>query len=257
VTVDLASGAPAGEAGEGDSLVSVESVSGGSAGDTLRGTDGFNSLTGRDGDDTLDGRGGGDGLFSGDGDDTVIGGAGDDDIETGAGDDTIRLENPPGTYDRIVVCDDGDDSVGDLVEPFPSVGLDCERLNIGGGIVVPVAPKRVTSTYIQMSIPCPAAYRDSNGVCAGKLQVEPRLAFKRSATTRYRQRYGATAFRFTTGSARILVRLNAAGRKEIAKSVARMQFTLRLTETATGQVRELAWTETMSRFYMRRLGILR
>lgn len=256
VTVDLAAGTPAGEAGEGDSLVSIESVGGGTAGDTLRGTDGFNQLNGDMGDDTLDGRGGNDSLFSGDGDDTVIGGAGDDDIEAGKGDDTIRLENPAGTYDRIVSCAEGDDSVGDLVEAFPGVGLDCEQLNIGGGVVVPVAPRRVTSTYIQMSIPCPAAYRDANGVCAGKLQIEPRLAFKRSASTRFKQRYGATAFRFTTGSARILVRLNASGRKEIKKSISRMQFTLRLNETATKKVRELAWTETLSRFYMQRLGIL-
>jgi hypothetical protein len=255
VSVDLASSAPAGEAGEGDSLIGIEGTGGGEADDTIRGTDEGNLLYGGAGNDTVDGRGGHDSVNGGDGDDTVIGGTGEDDIDAGAGDDLIPLGNGPGEYDRYVFCMEGEDLVTQLIEAFPALGQDCERVDVGMGVVLPTLPRRVTTTYVSMSIPCPAAFRDSKGVCGGKLQVEPRRAFERSAKTRFRTRYGARDFRFTTQSARITVALNAAGRKQLRKPVIRLQFTLRLKETATGRVHQFEWTENLNRAFLKERGV--
>ena len=255
VTVDLASDAPAGEAGEGDRLVGIEGVGGGLANDVIRGDGGANTVSGGGGDDVVDGRGGFDTVLGGDGNDDLTGGGGDDDIEAGAGDDTITLDNERGVYDRFVWCAEGSDRVTGVTEAFPSFGTDCESVDLGLGVVVQTLPRRVTTTYVAMQIPCPAAFRDANGVCGGKLQVEPRLAFKRSARTRYRTRYGARDFRTKTESARIAVRLNAAGRRELRKQFFRLQFTLRLKETATGQVRQLEWTENLSRRLLQQNGV--
>jgi hypothetical protein len=254
VTVDLATAGPAGEAGEGDTISGFESVSGGQAGDTLRGNEASNALSGAGGDDTLDGRGGNDQLFSGAGNDTVIGGAGVDDLETEGGDDLIRLENPPGVHDREIFCGDGDDLVEGLTAA-PSVFLDCETTDLGFGIVRKTLPRRVTTTYVAVSIPCPAAFRDAQNVCAGKLQVEPKGAYGKSTSTRFKQRYGATAFRFKTGSAKITVKLNAAGRKQLRKEFFKLQFTLRLTETASGTVKQIEWTQNLSRAFLKKKGV--
>jgi Ca2+-binding RTX toxin-like protein len=255
VTVDLASNTPAGEAGEGDTLLGIEGTVGGQADDTILGNDGFNLLSGGPGNDLVDGREGLDSVNGGDGNDTVVGGHGEDQIEAGSGDDVIRLDNDPAVYDAYVFCGDGNDLVTGHTAALPSIGLDCERLDLGSGIVAPVLPRRVTTTYIAMSIPCPAVFRDANGVCAGKLVVEPRLSFRRSATTRFRNRYGATEFRFKTQSAKITVKLNAKGRTELRKPFMRLQFTLRLKETATGTVRQFEWTENLSRAFLKQRGV--
>jgi hypothetical protein len=253
VTVDLAGG-PAGEAGEGDTISGIENVNGGKAGDTLRGDEGANSLSGAEGDDTLEGRGGDDQLFSGPGNDTLIGGAGVDDNEAEAGDDLIRLDNPPGVHDRNLFCGDGNDRVEGLTAA-PSVGLDCEITDLGFGIVRSTLPRRVTTTYVAVSIPCPAAFRDAQNVCAGKLQVEPKGAYGKSTSSRYKNRYGATQFRFKTASGKITVKLNAAGRKQLRKDFFKLQFTLRLTEQATAAIRQIEWTQNLSRAFLKKHGV--
>ncbi len=82
VAVDLRAGF-GGAPGEGDVLIGVESVTGGSAADVLRGNDGPDAISGGNGGaDLIDGRGGDDELaaidrgarlFGGDGDDTLRG----------------------------------------------------------------------------------------------------------------------------------------------------------------------------------------
>ncbi|GJD99171.1 calcium-binding protein [Methylobacterium isbiliense] len=61
-----------------DTLISIEDVSGGDYGDTIRGDDNGNGLSGGYGNDLLDGRGGNDVLAGGAGDDTLTGGSGVD-----------------------------------------------------------------------------------------------------------------------------------------------------------------------------------
>ncbi|MPZ34129.1 MAG: hypothetical protein GEV13_24610 [Rhodospirillales bacterium] len=82
----------------GDSIVNVENLVGGSAGDRLGGNGLDNVLTGGAGDDVLKGAGGDDRLEGGEGNDTLkgggdadtlLGGRGDDDLAGGAGDDFL------------------------------------------------------------------------------------------------------------------------------------------------------------------------
>jgi Ca2+-binding RTX toxin-like protein len=70
ITADLTA-QTGGQAGETDKLIAIESVIGGSAGDTLRGAGTNDRLNGGPGDDVLDGRGGADTLIGGTGVDTV------------------------------------------------------------------------------------------------------------------------------------------------------------------------------------------
>jgi Ca2+-binding RTX toxin-like protein len=99
VWVDLDSGTGSGGDAQGDTLTSIEQVTGSAyndilAGDreanTLRGGDGHDSLKGGGGDDTLEGQGGNDFLFGGDLSDVLLGGDGDDLLNGGEGSDTMN-----------------------------------------------------------------------------------------------------------------------------------------------------------------------
>ena len=98
VIVDLANGV--GSAGDalGDTLVSIENVTGSALADSISGGAGTNVLNGGDGNDTLSGGldadalygdEGNDTLFGGEGDDGLIGGAGVDQFDGGAGTDWV------------------------------------------------------------------------------------------------------------------------------------------------------------------------
>lgn len=90
--VDLAAGATSGAVGS-DSLIGFENAVGGSAGDTLTGSDGDNRLDGNDGADRIDGGGGADRLVGGAGADKLTGGAGRDWLTGGADADTFAFAN--------------------------------------------------------------------------------------------------------------------------------------------------------------------
>ncbi|MDQ1195402.1 cadherin domain-containing protein [Agrobacterium sp. SORGH_AS 787] len=89
VQIDLAAGTVAGGDAAGDTLSSIESLTGSAFNDTLRGDAGANRLEGGAGNDILEGRDGDDILIGGAGDDVLIGGAGADTIQGGDGSDTI------------------------------------------------------------------------------------------------------------------------------------------------------------------------
>ncbi len=74
----------------GDTLISIENLTGSGFGDTLRGNNSRNVLMGEDGKDTLIGFGGNDRIFGGDGRDIITGGDGADYINGGAGIDQAR-----------------------------------------------------------------------------------------------------------------------------------------------------------------------
>ena len=87
VTVNLATGSHSGGDAAGDTLSSIENVTGSSSADTLTGDSSANTLTGGAGSDTLTG-GAGDDTFRGNrGDDILYGGAGDDALYGDEGDD--------------------------------------------------------------------------------------------------------------------------------------------------------------------------
>ena len=121
VTLTLDGQANDGAAGEGDRLLGMEDLHGGSGSDHLVGDDRPNllvgytagdSLVGLGGDDRLVGLDGADGLFAGDGDDVVDGGYGGDALNGEGGDDTF-----PATS-CAVLCGDYTD-VYDLVDGGP------------------------------------------------------------------------------------------------------------------------------------------
>ena len=77
---------------QGDTLDSIENLTGSNYVDTLIGDNGTNVLTGLRGNDTLKGYGGSDTLGGGDGDDIMDGGAGYDTMFGGLGNDTYLVE---------------------------------------------------------------------------------------------------------------------------------------------------------------------
>ena len=103
VNVTLDNVANDGSAGEADNVqTDIETVIGGSAGDTL---------TGSANDETLDGRGG---------NDTIVGGAGSDILRGSDGDDTINAVD--GEPDSISCGPGGDHATIDLKDTFVLVG---------------------------------------------------------------------------------------------------------------------------------------
>jgi Ca2+-binding RTX toxin-like protein len=88
VVVNLASGLGFGGTAEGDTLTSIENLTGSAHEDILTGNDGANVLTGLEDDDILKGGGGADTLFGDSGNDTLKGGGGADTLNGGSGIDT-------------------------------------------------------------------------------------------------------------------------------------------------------------------------
>lgn len=98
--VSLSSSAPtSGEKGEGDTVIGVEAVDGGSGDDTLLGNAAANIFYGGKGRDHLDGRGGPDQLFGERGGDSVKGGRGKDEMSGGPGPDVLLARD--GKRDRV------------------------------------------------------------------------------------------------------------------------------------------------------------
>src|SRR5262249_47868407 len=111
VTVSLLDHTAAGGDAQGDTLDSIENLTGSNSADTLSGDNGDNWLMGLDGDNTLNGHGGDDTLVGGNdndtmygmdgvdtlkgygGNDTLDGGAGADFLYGGYGDDTYFVDN--------------------------------------------------------------------------------------------------------------------------------------------------------------------
>jgi Ca2+-binding RTX toxin-like protein len=167
VRVDLADPASDGEVGENDVLRSVERVRGGSAGDWIGGTSGFNSLDGLGGDDRIFGRAGTDFISGGAGDDELTGGDGPDTITGNSGADVLRgragndiLDGRRGGPD-VVSCGRGrgDMTLGPNRRDFTA--RDCEaasfRFGAGGGksIVLDPHPNRREPGSVTFSLRCP------------------------------------------------------------------------------------------------------
>jgi len=91
-----------GEAGEADTLVNVENVSGGRGNDLLHGSAADNALFGNEGDDVLRGEGGHDEIYGGDGHDELYGGDGDDLLNGDEGVDVIDGGDGDGDDDLCI-----------------------------------------------------------------------------------------------------------------------------------------------------------
>lgn len=99
VIVDLADPGPDGQHGEGDTLASIESVTGGSGDDRLEGRGSYNTIHGGPGDDRLEGHGATDNLYGGPGRDVLLGQYGDDHLDGGSGDDVFYGGNRKDSID--------------------------------------------------------------------------------------------------------------------------------------------------------------
>lgn len=90
ITVNLSTGAHEGAAA-GDTMISIENITGSAWNDGLTGNTAANTLAGGNGADTLNGLGGQDILLGGDGDDQLNASSGGDLYDGGAGVDTLNL----------------------------------------------------------------------------------------------------------------------------------------------------------------------
>ncbi|WP_139210042.1 Hint domain-containing protein [Palleronia pelagia] len=116
VSVNLDTGNASGGDASGDTLSSVENLTGSSFNDTLTGDAGNNRIEGADGSDLLRGGSGDDTLIGGDGvRDTLDGGAGNDSIEGGAGQDAVFINENDG-IDTIDAGGTAEDAVGDYLD---------------------------------------------------------------------------------------------------------------------------------------------
>jgi Ca2+-binding RTX toxin-like protein len=212
VTVDLGSGAPAGEPGDGDALRNVEGVYGGSAGDRLTGSSADNELRGRDGPDVLTGLGGADTLFGGAGRDRLVAGDGDDQLLPGPGVDALscglgsdRVTSPSageviGRCELVVF-----ENLGPGPDVAPGLSLDTLEL--------PPHPFSTSQTALTFLVSCPDFDQDDGSPrpCAGTLKV--REAFGRR---RLLGRLVRLPDRRRKGAA-VRVRLNSLGRRLIRR----------------------------------------
>ena len=99
VTVSLATGTGSGGDAQGDTLVSIENLTGSGHSDTLTGDANNNILDGNAGNDTLYGGDGDDTLDGGAGNDTLIGGSGSDNLIGGPGSDTLVWDSADASID--------------------------------------------------------------------------------------------------------------------------------------------------------------
>ncbi|MCI5046970.1 MAG: hypothetical protein MRY59_05675, partial [Aquisalinus sp.] len=136
VTVDLNSGAGIGGDASGDTLISIENVTGSNQDDVLIGNIGANTLIGNAGNDQLSGGLASDQLIGGTGNDTLIGGEGGDLIDGGAGQDTASYV---GSISAVFVnlaagTANGGDADGDVlisIENLSGSALDDELIGDG------------------------------------------------------------------------------------------------------------------------------
>ena len=115
VAVSLTTGTGHGGEAEGDVLVDVENLFGGSGADSLVGSGLANRLAGGGGADTLGGMAGDDTLFGGDGSDILVGGTGADSLNGGSADDTASYaqDSDGVTVDLTTGIGLGGDAEGD------------------------------------------------------------------------------------------------------------------------------------------------
>ena len=99
VAVSLVLGTGAGGDANGDTLISIENLTGSEFADVLTGDNGDNALVGLGGNDTFTGNGGNDVIDGGDGIDIISGGNGRDRLTGGAGGDMIDGGNGVDTAD--------------------------------------------------------------------------------------------------------------------------------------------------------------
>ncbi|MBX3428475.1 MAG: M10 family metallopeptidase C-terminal domain-containing protein [Hyphomonadaceae bacterium] len=127
VSVDLQSGVYSGGDAAGDTLISIENLSGSGLNDQLFGDAGANALYGQGGADVLNGRAGDDVLSGGSGDDQLDGGVGNDTLNGGDGADAFVFASLP--------AGDNVDTIGDFSVADDSIWLDGTIFGLPAGVL--------------------------------------------------------------------------------------------------------------------------
>jgi serralysin len=123
VVVSLVSGEGFGGTAEGDSLTSIENLTGSAHDDFLVGNDGNNVLAGLEDNDILKGGGGSDTLYGDSGNDTLKGGGGADILNGGSGIDTASYAESSAGVIVLLITDTaaGGDAEGDELNSIENV----------------------------------------------------------------------------------------------------------------------------------------
>jgi Ca2+-binding RTX toxin-like protein len=122
VNVNLNSGSTTGGYAAGDTLSSIENLSGSNFNDILTGSSGVNTIWGNGGNDTISLGGGNDTGYGGDGDDTISGSSGNDIVYGGNNNDTL-------------IGDAGIDTLyGDAGDDTLTGGASADVINGGDGV---------------------------------------------------------------------------------------------------------------------------
>jgi hypothetical protein len=204
VHVDLGDPGPDGHPGEADTLIDIDSVSGGPGPDVLIGDDDENSLWGGGGDDVLRGGGGDDVLQggAGRGRDRLFGNSGDDVLWGSASSSQSR--GLRGSSDRLA-CGSGRDIVDDLAL-LDQTARDCETGSWAGSYAFPrdrmrLQPIRVNRRSITFRSP---ATRIRGSITLSKPGAPDVL-------------YGRWSGRFPRLGAPVRVDLRPVGRRAVAR----------------------------------------
>lgn len=210
IGIDLLQTEPSqGADGEGDTLIDIEDVYGGSGGD---------DLLGDSNDNVLMGEGGGDILTGSEGNDTLEGGPGDDVYSGGAGNDSLDTRDGRG---EVVDCGAGHDLVGGVrlggvyldeqawIGPNATdlIARNCDRVALDGdprATPFPVSPLVLRRGAI-VSLPNPCRVRRAPRSCSGVF----------SAGVSGKGKPGRTSFK--RGPARVRVKLSPRSRQAAAR----------------------------------------
>ena len=227
--IDLADRRGDGERGENDRIRGIANVTGGDGDDDIGGGPENSRLRGGPGDDHLDGEGGSDDLAGGSGDDRLHGHSGNDFLDGGPGRDQLRGNSYRDTFleptrlDRLP-CGQGEDILQNPHDVF--VRAECERMELtfrdGSGrprYSLRFDPRPVRSASggsVRLALGCTGHVGDVDADCVGargtlSLSSTTGVPLGRAAvTTGPDQEPG-------TGSGRVVVRLNAAGRQVVSR----------------------------------------
>lgn len=209
-----------GETGERDRIFTdVEGIVGGSAGDTLTGSDGNNVLAGFGGNDTIDG------------------GKGQDVIGGGLGDDTLLARED--VKDRVA-CGGGSDKA--TVDLLDEVDGDCESVDKAAastpssrrGPRLGMTPRNLKITragVIRLKLSCPETARDG---CKGRLSLRSSGKVRTSSKSKTKRylRLGSAPFSIAKGKTET-VRITLTNRN-FALIKKRKRLSSRATATTDG-----------------------
>jgi hypothetical protein len=230
VTVDLRTGVPAGEKGEGDAISGFEYASGGAGNDRLTGNKGANDIFGNGGNDVLRGLAGQNALLGGTGRDRLIGGDQGDFFGPGPGLDSISCGSAIDNVDSP--------AAGELLGPCELISYAPPPGNTAWNTFTQDPhPQSVSRTAATFAIDCPQFDPGE------KFEIKPCAGTLTLRTTYGRHVLLGRARKTDHGPFYMRVKLTAAGRRLIhRKGGVLTTVSLRGAKSAGNPLPNVAWT---------------